>query len=77
MIFGVRNLESLHGLSCGVVCVILRLAVLVELRLVTDRQTDTGPWLVKMGCHSLLSTWQRVIVGLIDEKIRIKLTYEM
>ena len=38
------------GLSRGVVCVILRLAVLVELRLVTDgqtdRQTDTGPWLV-------------------------------
>ena len=28
------------GLSCGVVCVILRLAVLVEQRLVTDRQTD-------------------------------------
>jgi len=36
------------GVSCGVVFVILRLAVLVELRLVTDghRQTDTGPWLV-------------------------------
>jgi len=40
------------GLSCGVVCVIVCLAVLVELRLVTDRQrdrqtqTDTGPWLV-------------------------------
>ena len=38
------------GLSCGVVCVILRLAVLVEHRLVTDgrtdRQADTGPWLV-------------------------------
>jgi len=38
------------GISCGVICVILRLAVLVELRLVTDtdRQTDTdtGPWLV-------------------------------
>jgi len=42
--------------SCGVVCVILRLAVLVKLRLVTDtdRQTqtqtdtdtDTSPWLV-------------------------------
>ena len=36
--------------SCVVVCVILRLAVLVEHRLVTerrtDRQTDTGPWLV-------------------------------
>ena len=29
------------GLSCGVVCVILRLAVLVELRLLTDRQTQT------------------------------------
>jgi len=28
------------GLSCGVVCVILCLAVLVELRLVTDRRTD-------------------------------------
>ena len=38
------------GLWCGVVCVILRLAVVVEHRLVTDgrtdRQTDTGPWLV-------------------------------
>ena len=39
-------------LSCGVVCVILCLAVLVELRLVTDTdgqtdtETDTGPWLV-------------------------------
>jgi len=30
----------LLGLSCGVVCVILRLAVLVELRLVTDGRTD-------------------------------------
>ena len=40
--------SRVRGLSCGVVCVILRLAVLVELRLVTDRQTqtDTGPWLV-------------------------------
>jgi len=28
------------GLSCGVVHVTLRLAVLVELRLVTDGQTD-------------------------------------
>ena len=36
------------GLLCGVVCVILRFAVLVEHRLVTDGQTDTdtGPWLV-------------------------------
>ena len=29
------------GLSCGVVYAILRLAVLVELQLVTDRQTET------------------------------------
>ena len=35
-----------HGLSCGVVYVILHLAVLVELRLVTDGLTDTEPWLV-------------------------------
>ena len=28
------------GVSCGVVCAILRLAVLVEHRLVTDGQTD-------------------------------------
>jgi len=28
------------GLSCDVACVILRLAVLVGLRLVTDRRTD-------------------------------------
>jgi len=28
------------GLSCGVVCVILRLAVLIEHRLVTERRTD-------------------------------------
>jgi len=36
------------GLSCGIVYVILRLSVLVEHRLVTDRhgQTDRGPWLV-------------------------------
>jgi len=42
------------GVSCGVVCVILCLAVLVEHRLVMDGQTDretdgqthTGPWLV-------------------------------
>jgi len=32
-----RQKTRLPGLSCGVVCVILRLAVLVELRLVTDR----------------------------------------
>jgi len=48
-----RQKTRLPGLSCDV-CVILCLAVLVELRLVTDgrtdrqtdRQTDTGPRLV-------------------------------
>ena len=40
-IFGIRKLDS-PGRSCGVVCVILRLAVLVELRLGTDRQTRTN-----------------------------------
>ena len=28
------------GLLCGVVCVIVRLAILIQCRLVTDRQTD-------------------------------------
>jgi len=44
-IFGNQK-TRVRGLSCGVVCVILCLAVVVELRLVTDRQTDTGPRLV-------------------------------
>ena len=43
-----RQKTRVPELSCGVVCVILRLAVLLELRLVTDTDTDTdtGPWLV-------------------------------
>ena len=43
-----RQKTRVPGVSCGVVCVILRLAVLVELRFVTDRrtQTDTSPCLV-------------------------------
>ena len=45
-----RQKTRVPGVWCGVVYVILRLAVLVELILVkdkqTDRQTDTGPWLV-------------------------------
>jgi len=37
-----RQLRTkVSGLSCGVVCVILRLAILVEQRLVTDGRTDT------------------------------------
>jgi len=39
----------LPGVSCGVVCVILHLAVLVELRLVTDRRTRTDR-------HSLMAS---------------------
>jgi len=35
-----RQKTRVPGLSCGVICVILRLAVLVEHRLVTDGQTD-------------------------------------
>jgi len=35
-----RQKTRVPGLSCGVVYVILRLAVLVEHRLVTDGQTD-------------------------------------
>ena len=41
-IFGVRKLESL-GYPVVFFCMIPHLAVLVEHRLVTDRQTDTGP----------------------------------
>ena len=44
-IFGDRKLKSL-GYRVVLFRVILHLAVLVELRLVTDRRTDTGPWLV-------------------------------
>ena len=36
-----RQKTRIPGLSCSVVCVILRLAVLVELRLVSHRQTQT------------------------------------
>jgi len=41
-----RQKTRVTGLSCGVVRVILHLAVLVEHRLVTDSQTDTGSRLV-------------------------------
>jgi len=36
-----RQKTSVPALSCGFVCVILRLAVLVEHRLVTDRRRQT------------------------------------
>jgi len=35
-----RQKTRVPGVSCGVVCVILRFAVLVEHRLVTDGRTD-------------------------------------
>jgi len=42
-----RQKTRVPGVSCGIICVILCFAVLVEHRLVTDgqtdRQTDTGP----------------------------------
>ena len=41
------------GLSCGVVWVILRLAVLVEHRLVTDGQTDGHGAMAYRGCIAL------------------------
>jgi len=37
-----RQKTRVREISCGVVCVILRLAVLVELRLVTDGQTQAN-----------------------------------
>jgi len=36
-----RQKTRVPGLSCGVVCLILRLAIFVKHRLTTDRQTDT------------------------------------
>ena len=46
-----RQKTRFPGVSCGVVCVNVCFAVLVEHRLVTDTDTDTGtdtrPWLVK------------------------------
>jgi len=48
-----RQKTTIPGLSCGVVCVILRLAFLVELRLVTDILTDL---------HNSFSGWRRGVV---------------
>jgi len=61
-IFGVRKLESL-GYHCGVVCMILCLAILVEHRLVTvrraDRQTDTGH---SIYCTSIASRGKNIVL---------------
>jgi len=50
-----RHQESrVPGLSCGVVCVILRSAVLVEHRFVTDRETGTR-------LRYILRAWRRAV----------------
>ena len=52
-----RDLQSqktrVPGLSCSVICVILRLAFSVEHRLVTDRQTDRHTTTAKNGQTAL------------------------
>jgi len=40
VIFGTRKLEFLFYRVCGVICVILHLAVLMEYRSVLEKQTD-------------------------------------
>ena len=67
-IFGVRKL-TVPGLTCGVVCVILRLAVLAEHRLVTDRQTQTDmdkQSATTLVCFTDHVTWNRTTNWLID-----------
>ena len=39
MIFGIKKTRVM-GLSCGIICVILHLAVLLQYRSVTNTQTD-------------------------------------
>jgi len=39
-----RQNTRVPGLSCDVVRLIPRVAVLIQYLLVTDRHTDTGPW---------------------------------
>jgi len=53
------------GVSCGVVYMILRLAVSVEHRLVTDRQTDrhtTATYTTLASCVKNRSTFVRVMI---------------
>ena len=46
--------KTCHGLSCGVVCVILRLAVLIQYRSVTDTQThDDGIYRAQHSCRAV------------------------
>ena len=59
-----RPKTGFPGLSCGVVCVIPRLAVLVELRLVTDRQTDGLRQSLKSHLHDSFE-----FIGAIEKKL--------
>jgi len=60
-----RQKTRVFGVSYGVVCVILRLAVLVELRLVTDRRTRTdrhGP-MASVGREEAAAVTSAAMVG--------------
>jgi len=63
-----RQKTRIHGLSCGVVCVILCLAVLVEHRLVTDTDSQTqGHSIYRTSIASRDKTdndWQMIKIGL-------------
>ena len=60
-------------LSCGVVCVFLCLAILVEHRLVTDRQTDTDRRTHDHGIYRE-SKARAVKIGLHQRKLSRKIT---
>ena len=62
LVFGIR--KQVPTLSCGVVYVILRVPVLVEHRLVTDRQTDRQTDRHTTTAYSAL-TWRRAVIKLL------------
>jgi len=64
-----RQKTRVPGLSCVVVCVILRLAVSVEHRLVTDRQTHAMTAYIALAWRRAVNTKQIIF----SEKILNKL----
>jgi len=68
-VFFIRELES-HGLSCGVVCAILRLTVSVEHRLVTDKRTDRRTDRRRQLIPAL--AWRRVGKNCFTSKLKSK-----
>jgi len=40
--------KRVPGLSCGIICTILHLAIWIQYRCVTDGQTDTWWWVIPM-----------------------------